>query len=202
MEAVLWWILIYVLFLAFIIYVFMCGNTAFHRDGIVGAMYRLFTVKIPETFFKVLKKIFPERLQNKGCLCCCRCCKCCSNFCGYFIVFFFYLIYMFFILVNFCNVYPKADKIFKNPSTYYFLSLFVLPFPWLLIIVLNIVDPGTITPTNVRSYLKIYPYDNVLYKPTFCRTTNLPVVPRSRYDRYTKKRIAYFFYSNKIVVFL
>ena len=171
----------------------MCGNTSFHRDGIVGAIYRCFSQKLPLAFATITEKICPNRARkNRSPICIC-CCNCCSNICRYTVIFFFYLIYLFFVLVNFCNVYPKSNEIFSNPQLYCFLSVFVIIFPWLFVFILNFVDPGTITPTNVKSYLKIYPYDNLIYKPTVCRTTNLPVVPRSRYDRYTNRRIAFVF---------
>ena len=200
MEYVLWIILIYILFLAFIIYVFMCGNTTFHRDGIIGSFYRFFTKKIPTAIAIIFNKIIPKRIRksrhsNHNCFF-----NCCSNFLRYLIIFFFYLIYLFFIFVNFCNVYPKADEIFKDSSLYLYISILVLPFPWIFVIVLNCVDPGTITPTNVRSYLEIYPYDNVIYKPAVCKTTKLPVVPRSRDDRFTGKRIAFVFKKKKSVI--
>lgn len=173
----------------------MCGNTSFHRDGIIGWIYRCFTQKIPTAFFSILQKITPARFRGRRSSCCFCCCSCCSNVCRYFIIFFFYLIFLFFVLVNFCNVYPESEKVFKNQKRYLFWSIFVLPFPWIFVIILNFVDPGTITPTNVKSYIEIYPYDNVIYRPSVCRTTNLPVVPRSRYDRYTGRRIAFVFFN-------
>lgn len=72
--------------------------------------------------------------------------------------------------------------------------LAVLPFPWIFTAILHFANPGVITKENVDAYLELYPYDYVLYSPKECTTLKIPVVPRSRFDRYTNRRIAYVFY--------
>ena len=185
MELVLWFLLIYCLLLSFLIYVFICGNTDCHRDGFIGAVYQFLTLRIPKLFRRIFKKY---HIGNQSSKCCCifGCFR-------YFTFAFFIFIYVFFVLVNLFNVFPDAEEIFSDPHRYLFWSLFVLPWPWIFVLILQFVDPGTITSTNVNAYLEMYPYDNLLYKPAICKTTKLPIVPRSRYDRFSNRRIAYVF---------
>lgn len=167
----------------------ICGNNNFHRNGVIGSIYRVINVKIPGFFRRLLgcslKKKDDER-ENDGCLGP-------NGPCKYFIAVFFYLIYTFFAFVYLYSVYPKLGTIYKNVSFHKFYSIFVLPWPWVVFIIFMFIDPGYITPKNVLSYLKLYPHDNALYLPGFCPTDHIPVVPRSRYCRYSKRRVAYVF---------
>jgi hypothetical protein len=111
--------------------------------------------------------------------------------CRYFIIAFYGTIYVYFILSYVLECYPVLPVLY--PESYQirrFLSFFVLPWPWLIVALLQVLDPGSITSRNVESYLKIYPYDNLLYERHFCRTLKIPVVARSRYCQHTQKRIA------------
>jgi hypothetical protein len=61
---------------------------------------------------------------------------------------------------------------------------------------LHFMDPGEITPENVEAYLEDYPYDDVLYTRRICFSQKIPIPARSRYCRYTHKRVAYFLIAN------
>lgn len=166
-------------------YALICGNMQFHRNGVIGAIYRFFTKDISQYIIKIFRKLLPNSIYKKGS-------ESCTSVLNYVIVVFFYCIYMFFIIVNLYSVFPKSDKLFSTPLLHNFLSFALLPWPWVILIMLQFIDPGVINERNVESYLKIYPCDNQLYKTIYkCRATGLPVVPRSRYCKYTKRRIAY-----------
>jgi len=179
----------YLILIGFLLYVVICGNNKFHRNGLVGWCYRFFTDVIPRVIRRVANKICPCWFRGKSgeelCFGPNRCCRYC-------VVVFYYGIYIFFMASYLFDCYPFLEVL--HPATYQihkFLSFFVLPWPWIIVIALHAMDPGEITNENVESYLKIYPYDNVLYSPSFCRTLHIPVVPRSRYCRYSRKRIAF-----------
>jgi hypothetical protein len=87
-------------------------------------------------------------------------------------------------------VYPRIDEFYTNVKFHKFFSFWVLPWTWVCFLIFQFADPGVITKENVVAYLKNYPYDGRMYKPALCPTLNIPIVPRSRYDRYTKRRIA------------
>jgi hypothetical protein len=108
----------------------------------------------------------------------------------------YYTIYALFTVCYFVNVCPKLNALF--PSSLHFpriLSLFLLPLPWVFIGILQFADPGWVTAENVEHYLRIYPYDDVLYSPSYCRTLRIPSVPRSHYCQFTSRRIAYLSFS-------
>ena len=180
-------IILYCSFFCLLLYTFLCGSAEWHRNGFIGKFYRFLTTTIPSFLNRIGEKCCPKLSQEtnqKGC------CLSFKRF-KYIVVIFFFVIYVFFVSINLININPRADQLFRYPALYKFFSIYVLPWPWILVIMFQFVDPGTITPYNVESYLEIYPFDNVLYKPGKCLTTKLPLVPRSRYDAFTRRRIAY-----------
>jgi hypothetical protein len=58
------------------------------------------------------------------------------------------------------------------------------------VLLFQFTNPGKITAENVDGYLKIYPYDSVIYHPAKCARLLIPAVPRSRFCLYTQQRIA------------
>lgn len=186
----------YIAFMMLFIYVMICGNNKFHRDGIVGKIYRFISYQIPSAFNSLMKRICPK---------CCfsgenddeeESCTGPHGPCRYFVAFFFYVIYMVFSIIYLTKVYPYIpyilhDRSEKSIKYFRFVSLFVLPWPWIIFILFQFLDPGEIRNDNVESYLKLYPYDYQLYFPKLCPTMNIPIVPRSRYCKFTNKRIAY-----------
>jgi hypothetical protein len=116
-----------------------------------------------------------------------------GGLCRYFIVSFYYLMFCFYGFVFLTRCYPYLE--YYYPDTYHihkFFLVFLVPWPWVMVVALHWSDPGRITPENVESYLQAYPYDNVLYGRTICDTLKIPAPARSRYCRFTNQRIAYF----------
>ena len=184
MDKLLFGLLAYIFIFALFIYIMICGNTRFHRNGIIGFLYRFITQKMARVFRKIFcpwmksNEISPEGCLGPG------------GPCRYFVAVFFYIIYMTFALVYLFNVYPRLDQIYTNIQFHKFFSLWVLPWTWIIFIIFQFADPGVINKKNVNAYLKKFPYDGLMYKPAICRTLHIPIVPRSRYDRYTRRRIA------------
>ena len=187
-------LMLYIGFMMLFMYVMICGNNKFHREGIIGKIYQFISYKIPKAFNSLMRKVCPKFCfgsddEEESC-------TGPHGTCKYFVAVFFYLIYMIFSLTYLIKVYPFIPLIYKDKgeniiSFIKFFSLFVLPWPWVIFILFQFLDPGEIRNDNVESYLKIYPYDHQLYFPKLCPTLNIPIVPRSRYCKYTNKRIAY-----------
>jgi hypothetical protein len=93
-------------------------------------------------------------------------------------------------------VIPTMDEIVEDSDFHIILSYLMLLIPWIFFFAFQCVNPGVINSSNVDSYLAAYPYDSVLYVPKMCPTDHIPVVPRSRYCRFTRKRVAYLSFSN------
>jgi hypothetical protein len=114
--------------------------------------------------------------------------------CRYFIAIFFAVIYAGFAISYLVFCLPNLPHLY--PESYHFhilISVFILPWPWVVVFKLHFMDPGWITAENVESYLQVYPYDRVLYNRHICHTQRIPVPARSRFCQYTRKRVAYFF---------
>ena len=188
MPLFVWFFGTYILLVVFLIYVVICGNNKFHRDGCIGWWYRLLSIRIPNFCQRLAAKMFPCLVPKDG-----RDFTCMGKNgpCRYFIAIFFATIYVVFTFAYMTYCYPYLRIVF--PESYplrQFLSFFVLPWPWVVFIALQIMDPGEITAENVESYLKAYPYDNVLYTRKMCPTLKIPCPARSRFCKYTWKRIA------------
>ena len=188
MALFVWAFLLYILLIVFVIYVVICGNNKFHRDGCIGWWFRLLTLRIPDFCNRLWFKIFPclKPADGQDFVCIGK-----NGPCRYFIAIFFMFIYAVFTIVHFLYCWPNMRYVF--PELYparMFLSIFVLPWPWVIFVMLQFIDPGEVTKENVESYLKAYPYDNVLYRRKICPTLKIPAPARSRYCRYTCKRIA------------
>jgi hypothetical protein len=129
----------------------------------------------------------PERCNGAGKGGCCGP----NGPCRYFIFLFYAVLYMFLVVVYVRRVHPFVVQLYPETIEFHsVLTYLVLPWPWLIVLLLHFYDPGEITRENVNSYLKEYPPDNVLYHPHICRTLRIPVPARSRYCRYTNRRVA------------
>jgi hypothetical protein len=104
---------------------------------------------------------------------------------------FFFVIYSGWAIAYFYLCFPNLPFIYPNSYfVHQFMSILVLPLPWIVFVVLQFIDPGWVTAENVESYLQVYPYDNVLYSRLICPTLRIPIPARSRFCRYTNKRVA------------
>jgi hypothetical protein len=97
------------------------------------------------------------------------------------VILFYYVIYVSFMWSYLFDCYPLLDRLHPTSQRVHkFVSFFILRWPWLIVLALHFIDPGDITNENLESYLRIYPYDNVLYSRSFCQTLHIPAATRSR----------------------
>lgn len=191
----------FIVIFAFLIYVLICGNHWHNTNGFVGVFYQFVFVDVPDFIAKLICCRFYRKDTSKKGKYQDTCWQ--TGPCKYMVATFFACMYAFFVYKYFTYIYPSLIIIF--PKAYKFhqiLSFLVLPWPWIIFLIFQKADPGIITPRNVESYLKIYPHDHVLYKKRLCPTEHIPIVPRSRYCRYTKHRIAYFSINSIIILMM
>ena len=170
----------------FIIFTLICGNIKCFRTTPVGKFYILLTNTIPDFFVTKFKKIFKIKDDDEGESCAGK-----GAPCRYFVIIFFALMYAALVIDYFYCTYPHLHFFYKNFLKLHKIFAFIFPsVPWIIVLVLQFIDPGEITEYNVENYLKKYKYDHVLYNEKICPTQHIPVVPRSRYCRYTQKRVA------------
>jgi palmitoyltransferase len=112
----------------------------------------------------------------------------------------YYVGYIILSLLYLSFVVPKLSLFLNNPGFHDFFVLVILPSPWIIVLLLQFVDPGTVTIHNVDEYLKIYPYDHVIYRPAKCSRLLIPAVPRSQFCPFTQQRVAKFDHYSPWVV--
>ena len=193
MQPILLLLFFTIFLFIFFLYVLICGNNKFHRDGCIGEIYYSLMFRFPNFLNTFFLKFVPEKFKSKDPkdpVCLGQ-----GGFCRYFIILFYLSFYLAFFVIYMVYLFPNMHILYPE-NTRFFIILHIISASasWIIVIALQFMDPGEITATNVLSYLKDYPFDNVLYKKgNMCRTLHIPVVPRSRYCRYTHKRVAYAF---------
>lgn len=171
-----------------ITYIVMCGTDPSHSNGCVGWLHKLIIVRAPNWIAEILMRVFPamKRKWNKG-----AGCIGVNGPCHYLSLVIFTVIYGSLGYVYFKSCYKYLKFVF--PATHVFQKCLIfgaLPMPWIIFLVLQKIDPGEITEGNVEMYLRRYPYDDVIYQKKECSTLGFLAPARSRYCRFTRKRIA------------
>jgi len=179
-------VLSYIIILAFIMFLLICGNNNRYRNGLIGKIYHDLTIRIPN----YLSRLIEHNFVNRYPIFCKISYAILNNISKYMIFGFYICIYLFFSLTFQISCYNEYSKVFFRPNFARIGSIVVLPLPWVLFVIFQLYDPGVINKENIGKYLQRYPYDNIIYKHTICRTTKLPVIPRSRYCQYWNRRIA------------
>jgi hypothetical protein len=167
----------YFVVIFFLVYILICGNTRFHRNGLIGKLHTLLRVTLPHSLRSLSRATGIP---------------CCTGGCRYLTVFFYLFAFVYLAGAYIAEVLPSAEFFLSDPDFHLILSFALLLIPWVFFFAFQIADPGTITRSNVESYLSAYPYDSLLYRSKLCPTDGIPVVPRSRYCRFTRRRVAYF----------
>jgi hypothetical protein len=177
----------YVVLSVVLLYILMCGNNKLHRDGFVGSLYRLLLYRCPDLLAAALSRLFPRlcpRDRPGGCMGRGGPCRYC--------IFLFYLgLYAGFVVCYARFVHPNVARIYTaRVALHRSLTFLVLPWPWVIVVLLHFCDPGVVTREPVNSYIALFPVDGVLYPRQLCRTLRIPAVARSRFCQYTGRRIA------------
>lgn len=182
-------LLFLIILFGLIIYTMICGNNKFHRDGLIGSFYKFIFLQLPIKFQNFIAWLCPK-LCKKNSDSSKVSCLGEGGPCKYFIAVFFVLFYIGMVLIYFIKVVSKFSLYYKSPIFHQIFTACIVPWPLLIFFIIQRVNPGVITEDNVESYLEIYPYDNVIYKPHLCSVLKIPAVARSRYCKFTLKRVA------------
>ncbi|KAJ5071959.1 palmitoyltransferase swf1 [Anaeramoeba ignava] len=181
-----WFLIGYTSFLVFFVYVLLFGQSDYHRNGIIGFLYQFLSYKIFIYFRLLITKCFGKRMETRL-----------DNFSHYFLqtknpfLMIFYLVVLFGgLTIFFISVFPEMFfcPTLSNLHIFYLIIILSLVFGSFLICVYS--DPGIITSENVNNYLKLYPYDYMIYLPKECSTCKLPKPARSKHCRFLNKCIA------------
>ena len=186
MNSAILFLLCFLFVFSFLTFTLICGNIKCMRNTCVGSIYRFITNSFPNFLVTTTKNICrinddinQETCTGEG------------GPCRYFVIIFFGLLYLILLTDYFLLTFPHLKYIYSNYLLIHQIFSFIFPcVPWLITIALQYIDPGEITPYNVANYLRKYRYDHVIYNEKICPTLHIPAVARSRYCRYTHKRIA------------
>ena len=184
MTGMFVFLVLYFLFFIFLIYVFICGNTKSHRNDCVGSLYYSLTQRLPLCLQGCCMFFIPPKYRKKV-----QALES-STLVNSLVAIFFVGIYLYFSFVYIKNCLPHANEYIGDVEKHKKIIYYILPLPWIFALLVKFTNPGVINKYNVDEYLKIYPHDHVIYVEKMCPTDHIPVVPRSRYDTYTKRRIA------------
>jgi hypothetical protein len=162
------------------------GGWSFLRSGRISPVANFIYSVLPTQLCRFCSQLFPNRpfefkpesLLGIG-----------SSF-RYSLIFLYSSFYFGCHSLYFLKVFPHLSLFLDNPEFHTLFSILVLPCPLFVVLILQISNPGVITPENVDSYLNVYPYDSLIYHPAKCAKLLIPAVPRSRYCPYTRQRIA------------
>lgn len=176
--------LAYILVVAFFIYVFLFGQSDFHRDGIVGRIYVFLSDTLWEKLGKVMGRVFGEKSVVW-----------CSKMWDYVAnqpnpltqIFYLSLILPGYIIFNLCAVPYFPDGLEGDTLVWRFRK-FMVP-AWTAVtltsfLLASLSDPGVITAENIDEFKDEYPRDDVLYKEEkVCNTCGFVRPPRSKHCR-------------------
>jgi palmitoyltransferase len=166
----------YVLFAVLLIYTLLFGESEFHRRGYVGACHRFITSGL----WVQVKRLGPK-LCGKAMF---RKCASCSDWLWNKpnpVMQIFYLI----LVVGGSSMMMYSG--FEHLPGPYLSSIHLYTFPaWLAFVVgffffTSRSNPGRVTKENWELYNSIFPCDNVIYGPGFCKTCRHPKIPRAKH---------------------
>jgi len=158
------------LIFTFFIYVFLFGDCACHRNGLIGRIQRYLTNTLPNLL----------RL-----CCCCGKCGCCTKvekYCVYtrhpWLQIFYLSIIIGITVIFLYDILPRCNILHMY---------FGLPFVGVVLYVFyycSISEPGTITNSNYLQYKAMYPFDNMIFSPNnICTTCKFEKPARSKHCR-------------------
>ena len=122
MQPILLLLFFTIFLFIFFLYVLICGNNKFHRDGCIGEIYYSLMFRFPNFLNTFFLKFVPEKFKSKDPkdpVCLGQ-----GGFCRYFIILFylsfylaFFVIYMVYLFPNMHILYPENTRFFITGIT-------------------------------------------------------------------------------------
>eukprot|EP01027_Heterolobosea_sp_BB2_P024142 GEZU01036337.1.p1 GENE.GEZU01036337.1~~GEZU01036337.1.p1 ORF type:complete len:478 (+),score=123.00 GEZU01036337.1:25-1434(+) len=173
-------LLFYVVFVSGVLYVFLFGQTEFHRDGFIGRLHRALT-SCPQ---RCCSMICGERCYNNAENWCCNKRNPVLQLVYVCIMTVGTFLFLHYVYYEFPNMYL--------PSYHSYTSLISIIISYATFIIACASDPGVVTPENERMHQKIFGYDYLLYIPKDCPATNVTRPARSKTCRICNQCVAKF----------
>ncbi|SAL98369.1 hypothetical protein [Absidia glauca] len=158
------------------LFILLFGENPRLRHGIVGKMHTLLTRTMPRVIIAILRRTIGEKnLKRLG-----RCWSYCCESRNPFLQIFFVLLTSVSISGFLVFALPHIPGIYLHGIHLYIIPTQII---WLYVsyYIACSADPGTITEENIRFYLDLFPYDELLYKPKDCSTCHLLKPARSKH---------------------
>uniref|UniRef100_A0A6B2L6I9 Palmitoyltransferase n=1 Tax=Arcella intermedia TaxID=1963864 RepID=A0A6B2L6I9_9EUKA len=181
----MWFLSIYFLLSFLGIYVLLLGDIQFHRNGIVGRLNRYLRSGLVSDIQKIVDSCPGPIKSTLQCYIACFTSRH-PLFLGMYIALVLggYIIFLLRGLHHIPGpILGESHRII--PHLY-----ITATFCWFIYVIRS--DPGTIRSDNLKVHLERYPYDNILYRPRFCKICQIPRPARSRHCNSCKRCVSRF----------
>ena len=159
------------------IYVMIFGPSEFHRDGLVGRMHYFLLVTLPSSLDTIGVTLF-----GQGCV---RRVKRAGDYVMNQANPLLQIFYMFLVTGGLSVFLSQATgRVLEGVVTsrlHAVLAPLMIFLTYYFFYVACTSDPGKITPAKVSNALKVYQYDNVLFRKKDCNTCHIQKPARSKH---------------------
>ncbi|KAH3766192.1 DHHC-type zinc finger family protein [Pelomyxa schiedti] len=165
----------YVVVASLVIYTLLCGQSEFHRGGVIGWLHTFLTSSIWSWLQRVITRLLGKRVVAFF--------NPCVDWCCYKPNPFMQIVYATFVLGGFAiflrDAFPLLDD--KYLSSYHRLgAFFAVGSTMAVFAYVSFCDPGIVTSKNLEKY-NTWPYDNVIYNEKHCATCKIIRPARSKH---------------------
>ncbi|KAI9260052.1 DHHC palmitoyltransferase-domain-containing protein [Helicostylum pulchrum] len=159
-----------------VVFTLLFGEGPSLRHGPVGKLNKILTEKIPQSISWVLLHTIGQSNVNRVSKSWAYCCESRNPF----LQIFFVLLSSASIVTFLYNALPRIPGPYLHKIHYLFIPAQIISI-YVSYYLACSVNPGFITPDNLKKHLNYYKYDGLIYKPKTCGTCKMQKPARSKH---------------------